>query len=125
MYLRPSETSSSGVVSSSAALERRLVCAVCQSQMVHGYTTKGRRRYRYYQCHTARKQGAKTCPGQTVAARRIEVAVMSALSELMVKGIGQAIPESLSGSVTERESMVTRQQHTFLDEAIVQIRYDH
>jgi len=59
----------------SPLLERRLVCAVCQSQMVHGYTTKGRRRYRYYQCHTARKQGAKTCPGQTVAARRIEVAV--------------------------------------------------
>jgi len=109
----------------SPLLERRLVCAVCGSQMVHGYTTKGGRRYRYYQCQIARKQGAKTCPGQTVAARRIEVAVMNALSELIVKGVGKAIAESLGSSAPGGDPMVTRQQHTLLDEAIAQIRYDH
>jgi len=110
----------------SPLLERRLVCAVCESQMVHGYTTKGGRRYRYYQCNTARKQGATTCPGQTVAARRIEVAVMNALSELMVKDVGKAITESSrSPATTNGEPMVTRQQHSRLDDAIIEIRYDH
>jgi len=44
--------------------------------MVHTYTVKGQRRYRYYVCLTAQQQGWKTCPTKSVSANDIEQSVV-------------------------------------------------
>jgi site-specific DNA recombinase len=59
-----------------AILQGLLKCASCGSGMVPAYTTRGSRRYRYYVCRKAQKLGVKACPGQMVAAERIERAVV-------------------------------------------------
>jgi site-specific DNA recombinase len=53
-------------------LEHLLYCAVCDAQMSHTYTSKGPRRYRYYVCPRAQKQGWETCPSKSIPAEEIE-----------------------------------------------------
>ena len=64
-----------------AALQGLLACGVCGSRMAPGYTTKGGRRYRYYVCLKAQKQGARACPRQIVPAERLEAAVLETLRQ--------------------------------------------
>ena len=84
-----------------ALLEGRLLCRICGRAMAHGYTSNQGRRHRYYRCQKARKTGANACPGQTVAAERIEYAVLAKLAE----STGELVPD--------------------LDKLVESIRYDH
>jgi len=54
-----------------------LFCRNCDQPMVPTYTAKGDRRYRYYICQVARKNGWDTCPTKSVAARAIEESVVT------------------------------------------------
>jgi site-specific DNA recombinase len=47
--------------------------------MPHHYTAKGSRRYRYYVCDTALRQGAAACPGSRVAAIDLEAFVVDCI----------------------------------------------
>jgi site-specific DNA recombinase len=47
-------------------------CAACDCGMVHTYTSKGNRRYRYYICAKAQQHGWKTCPAPSLPAAEIE-----------------------------------------------------
>ena len=53
-------------------LDGGLYCAPCEAPMVHTYTSKGSRRYRYYVCSSAQKRGRETCPSKSVPAEEIE-----------------------------------------------------
>ncbi|NLY01558.1 MAG: recombinase family protein [Rhodopirellula sp.] len=55
-----------------ALLKGLLHCKPCDRVMMHTYTAKGNRRYRYYVCYTAQKQGWHACPSKSVPAEEIE-----------------------------------------------------
>jgi len=96
-----------------------LFCAVCGDSMVQGYTTKAGRRYRYYQCQKARKQGAKSCPGQIIATKRIE----NAIGEKLLRypsSIGLMQPQPGA----DWEALPSRQQLQIV-KTIERIKYDH
>lgn len=55
-------------------LAGKLFCGNCHSSMVHTYTTKGRRRYRYYECARAKQTGTESCRN-TIPAAELEAYV--------------------------------------------------
>ncbi len=55
-----------------ALLKGLLYCTPCARPMMHTYTSKGNRRYRYYVCYTAQKQGWHACPSKSLPAEQIE-----------------------------------------------------
>ena len=59
-----------------------LHCDACNAGMMHTYTTKGSRRYRYYVCLTAQQRGWDACPTKSVAAQEIEDAIVSRIRHL-------------------------------------------
>jgi site-specific DNA recombinase len=61
-----------------------LCCGSCNAAMIHGYTSKGNRRYRYYTCLKATKQGWETCATKSVPAHEIETFVVA-----KIRAIGQ------------------------------------
>lgn len=67
-----------------ALLRGLLYCEPCSKPMVHTYTLKGQRRYRYYVCLTAQQQGWKACPTKSISANDIEQSVVE-----HIRGIGK------------------------------------
>jgi len=65
-----------------ALLKGRLYCAACQCAMTPSFTVKGRRRYRYYVCTRAQKQGWATCPTRSVSAAQMQQCVLAQLSKM-------------------------------------------
>jgi site-specific DNA recombinase len=56
-----------------AILQGLLRCTPCKSPMWHSYTVKdGRKRYRYYVCGRAQKEGWALCPTKSVPAAEVE-----------------------------------------------------
>jgi len=62
-------------------LDGLLYCTACSARMIHTYTTKGSRRYRYYVCSSAQKRGYETCPSKSVPAEEIEQFVWQQLDD--------------------------------------------
>jgi len=105
---------------SGALLEDLLECGVCGGRMVPGYTTKGGRRYPYYVCRQAQQKGAQACPGQMIAAGRIEPAVVAGLEEWAGTGNRQPLREALRGwGGWERA-----EQHRILASVVERMEYD-
>ena len=65
-----------------ALLRGLLYCEPCGAAMIHTYTAKGSRRYRYYVCLTAQKQGWNACSTKSVNAQAIEDAVVERVQAL-------------------------------------------
>ena len=59
-----------------ALLRGILYCGTCTTAMVHTYTAKGTRRYRYYVCWRAQQQGWDACQTKSIAAQPIEESVL-------------------------------------------------
>ncbi|MDP1560086.1 MAG: recombinase family protein [Pirellulaceae bacterium] len=59
-----------------AILKGLLYCRSCGRAMVHTFTGRGTKRYRYYTCCKAIKQGWKNCPTKSVPAGEIESVVV-------------------------------------------------
>ncbi|MBU1700157.1 MAG: recombinase family protein [Candidatus Eisenbacteria bacterium] len=55
-----------------ALLRGILWCTPCETAMYHTYTNKGDRRYRYYVCGQAQKNGRDSCPTKSIPAGEIE-----------------------------------------------------
>jgi len=62
-----------------AILKGILRCGACGTPMAPTYTTRRGRRYQYYVCHAASKNGHGTCPVKSVPAGQIEGAVFEYL----------------------------------------------
>ena len=67
-----------------ALLKGLLHCGSCDCGMMHTYTSKGNRRYRYYVCMQAQKRGWDNCPTKSVPAAEIERFVVE-----RIKAIGK------------------------------------
>lgn len=89
-----------------ALLRGLLRCSACDCGMSHSYTSKGNRRYRYYVCHPAQKQGWQVCPSPSIPAGEIKRFVID-----QIKCIGrdpQVVRETLAETRRESEARVER-----------------
>jgi site-specific DNA recombinase len=59
-----------------------LYCDACGTPMVHTYTVKGARRYRYYVCLTAQQRGWDVCPSKSLPAQRVEDSIVERIRSL-------------------------------------------
>ena len=66
-----------------ALLKGILYCAPCGTGMIHTYTNKNGRLYRYYVCLNAQQRGWSSCPSKSLNAQEIENAVVE-----HIRGIG-------------------------------------
>jgi site-specific DNA recombinase len=64
------------------ALRGLLRCKPCNAAMVHAYTKRGARRYRYYLCNNAQAHGYSVCPGPTAPAPELERFVLDEINRL-------------------------------------------
>jgi site-specific DNA recombinase len=62
-----------------ALLRGLLHCGACGQAMVHTFSVRGSKRYRYYKCGKALKSGRTACPSKTLPAPEIEAAVVDQL----------------------------------------------
>ena len=69
-----------------ALLRGLLYCAPCRAAMVHSYTVRNGKCYRYYVCLTAQQRGWTACPTKSVNAHEMEVAVID-----YIRGLGSNI----------------------------------
>ncbi len=65
-----------------ALLRGLLFCVPCGTPMVHTYSAKGVKRYRYYVCYRAQQRGWKNCKTKSVSAPAMESAVLEAVRRL-------------------------------------------
>ena len=66
-----------------ALLRGLLYCAPCGTAMMHTYTNKNGKRYRYYVCLNAQQRGWAACPTKSLNAHEIETFVVE-----HIRGIG-------------------------------------
>jgi site-specific DNA recombinase len=94
-----------------ALLKELLRCAPCDAAMVATYTTSGTKRYRYYVCNKAQKQGWTSCPTRAVPAHEIErymveqiraIATDPAVLKATIDGTRVRLGEAASALETER-----------------------
>jgi site-specific DNA recombinase len=69
--------------SQKALLAGLLYCKSCNLTMVPTYTSKQGRRYRYYVCRNARRNGWQSCPTKAVSADLIEQSVTEQVTRCM------------------------------------------
>ncbi len=89
-----------------ALLGGLLYCSSCGYAMSHAYTARKNKRYRYYVCLKAQKQGWHTCPTKSVPAGEIERFVLNE-----IRCIGQdpgLIEETLQQARAQSESEIGR-----------------
>ena len=81
-----------------ALLKGLLFCGGCDHTMVHTFTGRGGKRYRYYTCTHAIKSGRKSCPSGSLPAAEIERVVVD-----QIRGIGNdaALREEVLRQATE------------------------
>jgi site-specific DNA recombinase len=65
-----------------ALLRGLLHCATCGTPMIHNWTARKSRRYRYYVCYAAQQRGWEHCETKSVSAPMIESAVVEAIRRL-------------------------------------------
>ena len=82
--------------------------------MIHTYTAKGPRRYRYYVCSSSQKWGRDSCPTKSIPAEEIEGFVWCELDG----------DSHLSGQLGPRDGLSTCEQAKRLAELVERIDYD-
>ena len=65
-----------------ALLRGLLFCTPCGTPMMHTYTMRKSKRYRYYVCYNAQQKGWKNCETKSVSAQAIESAVLDSIRRI-------------------------------------------
>ncbi|UCC31465.1 MAG: recombinase family protein [Phycisphaerales bacterium] len=89
-----------------ALLRRLLYCKACGRVMAHTFTSRGHKRYRYYTCTNAIKNGRRKCPTASLPAGEIEKAVVD-----QIRCIGQdpdLLGETLRQARSQAEEAIER-----------------
>jgi site-specific DNA recombinase len=60
-----------------------MFCKGCDRSMVHTFSAKGHKRYRYYTCTAAIKEGRKACPSPSLPADEVERFVVDQIREMV------------------------------------------
>ncbi|MEX2671256.1 MAG: recombinase family protein [Phycisphaeraceae bacterium] len=93
-----------------ALLRGLLRCKACSRTMVHTFTSKGSRRYRYYTCTHAIKSGRKRCPSGSLPAGEIEEAVVDQVHEML------SDPEWTAATLATAERELDQKRHRLVAE---------
>jgi site-specific DNA recombinase len=97
-----------------AILKGLLYCRSCGRAMVHTFTGKGTKRYRYYTCCTAIKKGWNNCPTKSVPAGEIEAVVVEQIRAIADDQdlLNEVYVQACSETNSELDELSTqRQQH--------------
>lgn len=89
-----------------ALLRGLLHCATCKRAMSHSFTTRGNRRFSYYRCTNAMKQGRAACPSKNLSAAEIERAVIDEIR--VVAGDPVVIRETCRAARIQVETAIKR-----------------
>jgi len=65
-----------------ALLRGVLFCVPCGAPMMHTYTMRNSKRYRYYVCYNAQQRGWQNCETKSVSAEAIETAVLDSIRRI-------------------------------------------
>jgi site-specific DNA recombinase len=65
-----------------ALLRGLLFCVPCGAPMMHTYTMRKSKRYRYYVCYNAQQKGWQNCETKSVQAQAIESAVLDSIRRI-------------------------------------------
>jgi len=103
-----------------ALLKGLLYCVPCGTAMIHTFTPKGKKQYRYYVCSHAQKMGWDSCPTKSLPAGEIEAFVVD-----RIRCIGKdpaIIAETLkqARSQTERRIAELENDRRLLDRELKQ-----
>lgn len=93
-----------------ALLRRLLYCKACGRVMAHTFTSRGNKRYRYYTCTNAIKNGRRRCPTASLPAGEIEKAVVD-----QIRCIGQD-PDLLGETLLQARAQVEETVKRLTDE---------
>jgi site-specific DNA recombinase len=100
-----------------ALLKGLLYCIPCESAMIHTYVARKNKRYRYYVCTRAQKEGWDTCPSKSVPALEIENFVVD-----QIRCIGKnpelvsRVLEQASAQLKKREDELSGEQRLLQNE---------
>ncbi len=89
-----------------ALLRKLLYCKACGRVMAHTFTSRGNKRYRYYTCTNAIKNGRRKCPSESLPAGEIEKAIVD-----QIRCIGQdpgLATETLRQARSQAEKAIER-----------------
>ncbi|MGC1453441.1 MAG: recombinase zinc beta ribbon domain-containing protein, partial [Candidatus Sulfotelmatobacter sp.] len=73
-----------------ALLQGLLHCECCTAPMVYSYAAKGGRKYPYYVCRNAQRNGWSVCPSKSLPAQAIEESVLGRIRQ--TAGVVDATP---------------------------------
>jgi site-specific DNA recombinase len=82
-----------------ALLRGLLFCVPCGTPMVHTYTMRKSKRYRYYVCYNAQQQGWQNCETKSVSAQAIETAVLDSIRRI---GTDPKLAEAVAAEAIEQ-----------------------
>ena len=93
-----------------AILKGILRCGCCDAAMAPTYTTRRGKRYHYYLCHAAGKNGYDTCEVKSVAAGQIEGAVFTYLKNLFAdpEMVARTFRATRARAADERKALARR-----------------
>jgi len=99
-----------------ALLRGLLFCVPCGSPMMHTYTMRKSKRYRYYVCYNAQQRGWKNCESKSVPAQAIESAVLGSIRRI---GTDPKLAEAVAAEALDQ---VARQRREVDQESEAQRR---
>jgi len=91
-----------------ALLQGLLKCDHCNCAMGHTFSSKGSRRYRYYVCQKAQKNGWNACPSPSISAPKIENLIVEE-----VRAIGQkpgVVAATLAHTRRQQQELVAKRK---------------
>jgi len=100
-----------------ALLRGLLFCVPCGTAMMHTYTMRKSKRYRYYVCYNAQQQGWQNCETRSVSAQAIETAVLDSVRRI---GTDPNLAEAVAAEAIEQVAL----QRAALDQELDTQRRD-
>src|SRR5262245_45411889 len=80
----------------------------CGCAMTPAQVSRGHRRYRYYTCSAAQRQGWHTCPSKSVPAGAVERYVLEQIASRKPACRSQVQPSATAGPSDRRQSLRDR-----------------
>jgi site-specific DNA recombinase len=86
-----------------ALLRGVLFCISCGTPMMHTYTMRRSKRYRYYVCYNAQQQGWQNCETKSVSAQAVETAVLDSIRRIGTDPkLAEAVASEALGQLARR-----------------------
>ncbi len=93
-----------------ALLRGVLFCVPCGTPMMHTYTMRKSKRYRYYVCYNAQQKGWKNCETKSVPADAIESAVLDSIRRLGTDPkLAEAVAAEAIGQMAHRRQEIDQE----------------